>query len=195
MARLSATPADYISRIGTFLVPLTSRGRLRSLSQPTTPRWIPRSINGVYRPWLATVQHNKVDPHTCLQGRYPQAPVRVGAIAMAPEVLTAAMAVQLTTIVFRKPRKLLSCRRLRMYRNQKFEMTIFTAPILHRMTIVQDHLYLTFMKVSTQILPVLSSLARIAEPLLLPCGGETRVVARSAMLVVSIVYLTTSLHF
>ena len=74
-------------------------------------------------------------------------------------------------------------------------MTIFMALILHRMTIVQDHLYLTFMKVSIQILPVLSSLARIVEPLLPPCGGETRVVARSVMLVVSIVCLTTSVQF
>ena len=69
------------------------------------------------------------------------------------------------------------------------------APILLKMTIVQDLLYLTFMRASTQIPPVLSSLARIAERLLLLCGGETRVVARSAMLVVSPVYRITFVQF
>lgn len=69
------------------------------------------------------------------------------------------------------------------------------APILRRMTIVQDLLYLIFMRASIQIPPVLSSLAKIAERLLLPCGGGTRVVARSAMLVVSPVCRITSIQF
>ena len=74
-------------------------------------------------------------------------------------------------------------------------MKIFMAPTLLRMTIVQDLLYLIFMRASTQTPPVLSSLARIAERLLLPCGGEMRVVARSAMLVVSPVCRITSVDF